>query len=166
MCLLAQSCLTLCDPVDCSPPVSSVHGISQARILDWVVIFFSRGSSQPREIERGSPALQADSLPSEPPGKIDDVIYHGKTQMNFPVNPMSSRQFTMFPPDTGPHLQVFPSPQLLCSFRLPHVSPRPWCQLLTGLPDQSGLPAHHHSGVLGSATSLLHSKTVCSSPLP
>ena len=45
---------------------SSVHGILQARILEWVAIPFSRGSSQPR-IKPGSPALQADSLPSEPP---------------------------------------------------------------------------------------------------
>ena len=48
-CLAAQSCLTLCDPMDCSPPGSSVHGTSQARLLEWVVIFFSRGSSQPRD---------------------------------------------------------------------------------------------------------------------
>ena len=47
--LLAQSCLTLCDPMDCSPPGSSVHGISQARILEWFVIPFSRGSSPPRD---------------------------------------------------------------------------------------------------------------------
>ena len=47
--LVAQSCLTLCDPVDCSPPGSSVHGILQARILGWVAISFSRGSSQPRD---------------------------------------------------------------------------------------------------------------------
>ena len=40
-----QSCHTLCDPIDCSPPGSSVHGILQARILDWVAIPFSRGSS-------------------------------------------------------------------------------------------------------------------------
>ena len=46
---VAQSCLTLCDPVDCSPPGSSVHGIFQARILEWVAISFSRGSSQPRD---------------------------------------------------------------------------------------------------------------------
>ena len=44
-CLVAQSCLTLCDPMDCSPPGSSVHGILQARILEWVAILFSRGSS-------------------------------------------------------------------------------------------------------------------------
>ena len=53
-----------CDSTDCSPPVSSVHGIAQATILEWVAISFSRGSFQPR-----SPALQADSLPSEPPRK-------------------------------------------------------------------------------------------------
>ena len=47
--LLAQLYLTLCDPVDCSPPGSSVHGILKARILEWVVISFSRGSSQPRD---------------------------------------------------------------------------------------------------------------------
>ena len=45
----AQSCPTLCDPMDCSPPGSSVHGILQARIVDWVTISFSRGSSQPRD---------------------------------------------------------------------------------------------------------------------
>ena len=41
----AQSCLTLCDPMDCSPPDSSVHGIFQARILEWVAVSYSRGSS-------------------------------------------------------------------------------------------------------------------------
>ena len=46
---VAQSCPTLCDPVDCSPPRSSVHGIFQARVLEWVVISFSRGSSWPRD---------------------------------------------------------------------------------------------------------------------
>ena len=44
-----QSCPTLCDPRDCSPTVSSVHGILQARILEWDVLPFSRGSSQPRD---------------------------------------------------------------------------------------------------------------------
>ena len=46
--LVTQSCLTLCIPMDCSPPGSSVCGILQARILEWVAIPFSRGSSQPR----------------------------------------------------------------------------------------------------------------------
>ena len=42
-----QSCLTLCDPMNCSPPGSSVNGIFQAKILEWVAISFSRGSSRP-----------------------------------------------------------------------------------------------------------------------
>ena len=46
---MLQSCLTLYDPMDCSPPVSSVHGILQARILEWTAIPFSRGSSWPRD---------------------------------------------------------------------------------------------------------------------
>ena len=46
---LLQLCLTLCNPMDCSLPGSSVHGILQARILEWVTISFSRGSSQPRD---------------------------------------------------------------------------------------------------------------------
>ena len=46
---VTPSCPTLCDPVDYSPPGSSVHGISQARILEWVTISLSRGSSQPRD---------------------------------------------------------------------------------------------------------------------
>ena len=65
MCV-SQSCLTLCNPMDCSQQDSSVHGILQARILEWVAIPFSRGSSSPRD---QTPTLQADSLLSEPPGK-------------------------------------------------------------------------------------------------
>ena len=47
--LVTQLCPALCDPMDCSLPGSSVHGISQARILEWVAVSFSRGSSQPRD---------------------------------------------------------------------------------------------------------------------
>ena len=47
--LVAQLCLMFCNPMDCSPPGFSVHGILQARILEWVAIPFSRGSSQPRD---------------------------------------------------------------------------------------------------------------------
>ena len=52
--LVAQSCPTLWDPMDCNPPGSSVHEIFQARILEWVAISFSRGSSQPRDRTRVS----------------------------------------------------------------------------------------------------------------
>ena len=51
---VAQSCPILCNPVDCSLPGSSVHGILQARILEWVAISFSRGSSRPRDQTRVS----------------------------------------------------------------------------------------------------------------
>ena len=47
--LVTQASLTLCDPMECSHPSSSVHGILQARILEWVAIPFSRGSSQLRD---------------------------------------------------------------------------------------------------------------------
>ena len=47
--LATQSYLTLCDPMDCSSPGSSVHGILLARILDWVAMHSSRGSSRPRD---------------------------------------------------------------------------------------------------------------------
>ena len=78
--LVAQSCLTLCDPMDCSLPGSSAHGIFQARILEWVAISFSRGifptqGSDPG-IEPQSPAFQANSLLTERPGKL----VHGTRQ--------------------------------------------------------------------------------------
>ena len=44
MCLVTQLCQTLCDPMDCSPPGSSVHGIIQARVLEWGAIAFSKTS--------------------------------------------------------------------------------------------------------------------------
>ena len=62
--LVTQLCLTLCDPMDCSLPGSSVHGISQARVLEWVAIS-SLGDLPDPVIEPGSPELQADSLSSK-----------------------------------------------------------------------------------------------------
>ena len=67
-CLVAQLCLTPCNPMDCSPPGSSVHGILQARILEWIA--FPSGDLPNPGIEPRSPALQVDSLLSEPPGKL------------------------------------------------------------------------------------------------
>ena len=137
MCVCAQSCLTLCHPMDYGPPRSTVHGTFPARILEWVAIFFSRGPSWPGDqtciswiaviffsaeppgfpyihyccyccsltklcltlcdpmdcsvpgfvvlrylldlpyprVEPRSPELQADSLPSEPPGKLLYIHY-------------------------------------------------------------------------------------------
>ena len=69
----AQLCLALCNPMGCSQPGSSVHVISQAGILEWVAISFSRGSSQPR-----NPTCllhwQAGSLPAEPQGSLFSLI--------------------------------------------------------------------------------------------
>ena len=85
----AQSCLTLCDPTDCSPSGSSVHGIILARILEWVAISFAGDLPNPG-IEPKSPTLKADSLLSEPPGKsifstfiTFYYILLFKTQFNF-----------------------------------------------------------------------------------
>ena len=51
---VAQLCLTLCDPIDCSLPGSSIHGIFQTIVLEWIVISFSKGSSQPKAWTRVS----------------------------------------------------------------------------------------------------------------
>ena len=67
-CLAAKSHLTLCGPMDCSPPGSSVCEISQARVLEWIAISSSRGSSQSR-IKPTSPAQAGRFLPAEQPGR-------------------------------------------------------------------------------------------------
>ena len=66
---VAQPCLTCCSPMDCSLPGSSVHGILQARILEWVVIPFFRESSLTHGLNS---ALQADSLPSE---SVENLLF-------------------------------------------------------------------------------------------
>ena len=66
--LVPQSCLTLCNPMDCSPPGSSVHRILQAGILGWVA-FPTPGDLPNPGIEPRSPTSWSDSLPSKPPGK-------------------------------------------------------------------------------------------------
>ena len=71
--LVTQSCLTLCDPTDCSLPGSSIYGVLQVKILEWLAIPFSSEYSQPRDQWQVS-ELQADSSLSEPPG----IISYGK----------------------------------------------------------------------------------------
>ena len=66
--LVVQLCLTLFDPMNYSLPGSSVHGILQARVLEWVAIPFFKGSSQPKD-RPGSSALQMNSLLPKPTGK-------------------------------------------------------------------------------------------------
>ena len=69
-----QSCLTFCDPMDSSPPGSSVHEILQARLLEWVAMPFSRGSSRPRDrthVSCGS-CLAGGFFTAEPLGKAEN----------------------------------------------------------------------------------------------
>ena len=79
---VAQLCPTLCNPMD-----HTVYGILQARTLEWVAIPFSRGSSPgdlPHPgIELGSPSLQADSLPAEPPGRPQRLPFGKSTKPSY-----------------------------------------------------------------------------------
>ena len=87
--LVSQSCPTLCDPMDGSLAGSSVHGIFQARILEWVAIFFPRGSCWPRDQTQVS-CIRGRFFTTEPLGKpIDLYIFlqfycsHAKLQMHY-----------------------------------------------------------------------------------
>ena len=88
-----QLCLTLCDPMDCSPPGSSVHGILQARILEWVAISFSRRPSQPRDgthVSCTSPALAGGFLLLSHQGSQNMQVWNLKYRtvklwMDFPL---------------------------------------------------------------------------------
>ena len=86
---VAQSCLTLCDPMDCSLSGSSIHGIFQARVLEWIAISFSRGSSQPRN---RTPVFRIAGrrFTSEPPGNPDpnEGEFRQKTLLNSSSYPL------------------------------------------------------------------------------
>ena len=82
-----RQCMSDCDPMDCSPPGSSVHGALQAKILERIAMPFSRGSSRPG-VKPRSLAWQADSSPAEPPGessRVNGNLYF-KTTKDFSVN--------------------------------------------------------------------------------
>ena len=95
---VAQSCLTLCDSVDCSPPGSSIHGIFQARIFEWVAISFSRDLPEPG-IEPWSPTVQADASLSEPPGKPHR---YSQNLLRDPALPFRERSSSSISQSTGP----------------------------------------------------------------
>ena len=84
MCLIAQLCLTLCNPMDCNPSGSSVHGDFQARMLEWVANPAPGDLPNPG-IKSRSPTLQADSLPPELSGK--PVAYLKEGIRSFRVKP-------------------------------------------------------------------------------
>ena len=88
VCLVTQSCPTLCNPMDCSPLESSVHGILQARILEWVGLPCPPPGDLPNPgIEPRSLTLQMDSSPSEPTGKPKNIGVGSLSllQGNFPT---------------------------------------------------------------------------------
>ena len=86
----AQLCPTLCDPMDCNLPGSSVHGIPQARILEWVAMPSSRGSSQPRD----------QTLVSYVPCLGNQVLYQGKGVFTLAVG-------LALPGKSHPHVGTF-----------------------------------------------------------
>ena len=84
VCAQSVSHVWLCDPIDCTPPGSSVHGIFQARILQWIAIFFSRGCHPDSGIEPGSSALQKDSftLSHNDPTRSENRCYFSAYPLN------------------------------------------------------------------------------------
>ena len=76
-----QSCPILCDPIDSSPPGSTVPGLLQARTLEWVAISFSRGSSRPRNQTRVS-FIAGRFFTAEPPGKSNYGVAKSRTRLS------------------------------------------------------------------------------------
>ena len=87
VCMYVKSLQTLCDPMDCSPPVSSVHGILQTRILEWVAMPSSRRSSQPRDRTRLLCLLhwQVGFLALAPPGKFQWSVQFSSVAQSSPT---------------------------------------------------------------------------------
>ena len=84
--LVAQSCPTLCNPMGCSLPGSSVYGISQARVLEWVAISFSGGLPRPPRIKPAFPALAGGFLTTEPLGKSFPHLLIASPEMSPTIN--------------------------------------------------------------------------------
>ena len=118
---VALSCLTLCDPMR-----YTVHGILQARILEWVAFSFSRGSSQPRDQTQVS-RLQVDSLPAEPQGKTKNtgvgslslLQWIFPTQESNPGSPTLQADSLPTEPQYTPIVNM-QSPLLSCSENISH----------------------------------------------
>jgi len=113
MCCSAKSlqlCLTLCDLMDCSLPGSSVRGISQARILEWVAMPFSRASHQPRNRTRVSYTClrywQVGSSPLAPPGKALSIS-HTVSIVYIYVNPNLPVPLTLLFPPCCPYVCLY-----------------------------------------------------------
>ena len=94
MCSVAQSCLTLCDPMDCSLPGSSVHVIFQARILEWVAMPSFRGSSYLRDQTRVSPELAGRFFTTITTWKALDLAKCGGGSAKSPAHPTPTLRST------------------------------------------------------------------------
>ena len=123
-CSVAQSCPTLCNPMDCSPPGFSILGILQARILEWVAISSSRGSSQPRDQIHVScvSCIPGEFFTSEAPGK--PLYTHHLSPSLLPSPPQTNRSshpFSLVESKLQFPLTPLSSSQsgLPCSFQLP-----------------------------------------------
>ena len=108
-----QSCLTLCDPMDCSLPVSSLQGIFQASILEWVAMLSSRGSSRPRDrtgVSCVSCIVSGYSLPLSHEGSPSST--------SMCPNTMHSFRFSVYvtSPQSSPAPQPSPAPSYLFLF--------------------------------------------------
>ena len=127
--------------MDHSPPGSSVHGIPQARILEWIVIHFCRGYSQ-LGIEPKSPALQADSLPSKLQGSCPSLLLFAQTHVHWindaiqPSPPLS--------PISVPVLYLFQHQGLFQCFALYIRWPKYWSFSF------SSSPSNEYSGLISS----------------
>ena len=120
-----NSCLTLCDPMDCSPPASSVHRILQARKLEWVAIPFSRGSFQPRVRARGCAncqslphGLQHARLPCSSITNSQSLLKLMSTELVMPSNHLFLCHPLLLPPSIFPSIRVF-SPQVMLVVKNP-----------------------------------------------
>ena len=106
-----QLCPTLGNPMDCSPPGSSVHEILQTRILEWVAISFSRGSSWPRDGTSISYIYlhwQTGSLPLAPPGKPSCIYFLPHKEGNRLVYPSPGQQTPPSVLDRSQFLKITP----------------------------------------------------------
>ena len=91
LCLVTQVCPTLCHPMGCSPTCSSVHGIFQARLLEWVAIFLLQGNLLDPGIKPGSSTLQVDSLQAELPRKPQGYVQNPSNKASAVHVPRTSR---------------------------------------------------------------------------
>ena len=121
-CLVNQSCATLCNPKDCSPPGSFVHKIFQARILEWITMSYSRGSSQPRDgtqvFRTGRHILYYQGPPGKP---LNSISSEGSSSITLPnvglLQAPSFKVLCVFP-------QKYPSPPTLLLFLCTETLPR------------------------------------------